>query len=41
MSPPLDMDAHGFSPHVACTMAKYGMSECTLAVNFIPDLFPD
>jgi len=30
MSPPLNMDAHWFAPHVAYTMAKYGMSECTL-----------
>ena len=30
MSPPLNMGAHWFSPHVAYTMAKYGMSQCTL-----------
>jgi citronellol/citronellal dehydrogenase len=30
MSPPLNMDARWFSPHVAYTTAKYGMSECTL-----------
>jgi len=30
MSPPLSMRTHWFSPHVAYTMAKYGMSECTL-----------
>ncbi|MEO5686322.1 MAG: NAD(P)-dependent oxidoreductase [Burkholderiaceae bacterium] len=30
MSPPLNMDARWFSPHVAYTMAKYGMSQCTL-----------
>jgi citronellol/citronellal dehydrogenase len=30
MSPPLNMDARWFAPHVAYTMAKYGMSECTL-----------
>ena len=30
MSPPLNMDARWFGPHVAYTMAKYGMSECTL-----------
>ncbi len=30
LSPPLAMDARWFSPHVAYTMAKYGMSECTL-----------
>jgi citronellol/citronellal dehydrogenase len=30
LSPPLNMDARWFAPHVAYTMAKYGMSECTL-----------
>ncbi len=30
MSPPLSMKEHWFSGHVAYTMAKYGMSECTL-----------
>jgi citronellol/citronellal dehydrogenase len=30
MSPPLSMREHWFSPHLAYTMAKYGMSECTL-----------
>ena len=30
MSPPLAMREHWFAPHVAYTMAKYGMSECTL-----------
>jgi citronellol/citronellal dehydrogenase len=30
MSPPLSMREHWFGPHVAYTMAKYGMSECTL-----------
>jgi len=30
MSPPLSMRAHWFENHVAYTMAKYGMSECTL-----------
>ena len=30
MSPPLNMAAHWFAPHVAYTMAKYGMSMCTL-----------
>lgn len=30
MSPPLSMRERWFSPHVAYTMAKYGMSECTL-----------
>jgi citronellol/citronellal dehydrogenase len=30
MSPPLSMKARWFQNHVAYTMAKYGMSECTL-----------
>jgi len=30
MSPPLSMKQHWFQNHVAYTMAKYGMSECTL-----------
>jgi len=30
MSPPLSMKEHWFKAHVAYTMAKYGMSECTL-----------
>jgi citronellol/citronellal dehydrogenase len=30
MSPPLSMKPHWFQHHVAYTMAKYGMSECTL-----------
>jgi citronellol/citronellal dehydrogenase len=30
MSPPLSMRDHWFAPHVAYTMAKYGMSMCTL-----------
>jgi citronellol/citronellal dehydrogenase len=30
MSPPLSMKEHWFKGHVAYTMAKYGMSECTL-----------
>jgi len=30
MSPPLAMREHWFKDHVAYTMAKYGMSECTL-----------
>jgi citronellol/citronellal dehydrogenase len=30
MSPPPSMRAHWFAPHVAYTMAKYGMSMCTL-----------
>ena len=31
LSPPLDMSPKWFAPHVAYTMAKYGMSMCTLA----------
>ena len=30
MSPPLNMHEHWFKGHVAYSMAKYGMSECTL-----------
>jgi len=30
LSPPLDMQAKWFAPHVAYSMAKYGMSLCTL-----------
>jgi len=30
LSPPLDMQARWFGPHVAYTMAKYGMSMCVL-----------
>jgi citronellol/citronellal dehydrogenase len=30
MSPPLSMQTHWFAAHVAYTMAKYGMSMCTL-----------
>jgi citronellol/citronellal dehydrogenase len=30
MSPPLSMKEHWFKNHVAYTMAKFGMSECTL-----------
>lgn len=30
MSPPLNMSAKWFAPHVAYTMAKYGMSMCVL-----------
>lgn len=30
MSPPLSMKPKWFAPHVAYTIAKYGMSECTL-----------
>jgi citronellol/citronellal dehydrogenase len=32
LSPPLDMKAHWFAPHVAYTMAKYGMSLCVLGM---------
>lgn len=31
-SPPLNMEARWFSPHVAYTMAKYGMSMCVLGM---------
>lgn len=31
-SPPLDMSARWFAPHVAYTMAKYGMSLCVLGM---------
>lgn len=30
LAPPLSMKTHWFAPHVAYTMAKYGMSMCTL-----------
>ena len=33
MSPPLDMKARWFSHHVAYTMAKFGMSMCTLGMS--------
>jgi citronellol/citronellal dehydrogenase len=33
MSPPLDMRAKWFAQHVAYTMAKYGMSLCTLGMS--------
>jgi citronellol/citronellal dehydrogenase len=38
LSPPLNMDAKWFAPHVAYTMAKYGMSMCVLghAAEFKP-----
>ncbi len=32
LSPPLDMSAKWFAPHVAYSMAKYGMSLCTLGM---------
>jgi citronellol/citronellal dehydrogenase len=39
LSPPLNMDAKWFAPHVAYTIAKYGMSMCVLghAEEFRPD----
>lgn len=33
MAPPLDMNPRWFSRHVAYTMAKYGMSMCTLGMS--------
>lgn len=33
LSPPLDMDSKWFSPHVAYTIAKMGMSLCTLGMS--------
>jgi citronellol/citronellal dehydrogenase len=38
LSPPLNMDAKWFAPHLAYTMAKYGMSMCVLghAAEFRP-----
>ena len=32
LSPPLNMDAKWFAPHVAYTMSKYGMSMCVLGM---------
>jgi citronellol/citronellal dehydrogenase len=32
LSPPLDMKPHWFGPHVAYSMAKYGMSLCVLGM---------
>ncbi|HEY9787388.1 MAG TPA: NAD(P)-dependent oxidoreductase [Candidatus Obscuribacterales bacterium] len=32
LSPPLNMSARWFGPHVAYTMSKYGMSMCTLGM---------
>jgi citronellol/citronellal dehydrogenase len=39
LSPPLDMNPRWFSPHVAYSLAKYGMSLCVLgmAEEFRPD----
>jgi len=39
LSPPLSMKAHWFAPHVAYTMAKYGMSLCVLGMA--EELKPD
>jgi citronellol/citronellal dehydrogenase len=33
LSPPLNMKAHWFAPHVAYTMAKFGMSMCVLGMS--------
>ncbi|MBD79440.1 MAG: short chain dehydrogenase [Crocinitomicaceae bacterium] len=33
LSPPLNMAAHWFAPHVGYTMAKYGMSLCVLGMS--------
>ncbi|MGB3418735.1 MAG: NAD(P)-dependent oxidoreductase [Mesorhizobium sp.] len=33
LAPPLDMEAKWFRPHVAYTMAKFGMSMCTLGMS--------
>jgi citronellol/citronellal dehydrogenase len=33
LSPPLDMSPRWFAPHVAYTMAKYGMSMCVLGMS--------
>lgn len=33
ISPPLNMDARWFAPHVAYTMAKFGMSLCVLGMS--------
>jgi citronellol/citronellal dehydrogenase len=33
LSPPLDMQAKWFAPHVAYTIAKYGMSMCVLGMS--------
>ena len=32
LSPPLNMQAHWFAPHLAYTISKYGMSMCTLGL---------
>jgi citronellol/citronellal dehydrogenase len=33
LAPPLNMEARWFAPHVAYTMAKYGMSMCVLGMS--------
>ena len=33
LGPPLNMEGQWFSPHVAYTMSKYGMSMCTLGMS--------
>jgi citronellol/citronellal dehydrogenase len=33
LSPPLNMEAKWFAPHVAYTMAKFGMSMCVLGMH--------
>src|SRR5437660_12564499 len=33
LSPPLNMEARWFAPHVAYTMAKFGMSMCVLGMS--------
>jgi citronellol/citronellal dehydrogenase len=33
LSPPLDMKSKWFEPHLAYTMAKYGMSMCVLGMS--------
>jgi citronellol/citronellal dehydrogenase len=39
LSPPLNMDAKWFAPHLAYTISKYGMSLCTLGMarEFVAD----
>jgi citronellol/citronellal dehydrogenase len=39
LSPPLNMQPHWFGPHLAYTMAKYGMSMCVLGLS--EELKPD
>jgi hypothetical protein len=36
LSPPLNLDPKWFRPHVAYTIAKYGMSMCVLGMAEIP-----